>query len=1124
MRLVRVCVHSARLCLLVGFRLCLLGGLLFGALIWASHQAPLGVPHRALAQVEARINGALSGAGLSVRMGAAAVGLRTNLAPALSLADLHIFDRSGVLLASLDRFEVVFSRDAALVAWPVPVSVQASGVRLVLTRAVDGRLTLRLGDAAVVRDALTPDDAIRRVRAVLARPELVGLRTIGMNDVAINLNDLRDGRRVMSRSGTLRITRGAAAVTEVADGNVPPVALTQDALRLEADLGVFDQDGAPSPGRVSVQVDSPGPQAPTALSLRLRGVEPARIHGIAGPGPLAAVLARMRAPVSLDLEGGIAADGRLLPLTGRLRVGAGEVVLPGLEDATPLETLSADLVLSPDRSHLAIRDMMLRSPVLAWQGDADLRRVAGDRIAAHLALRSVRAEVPRPYGAPIPFRADRIWGDVVRDRASGALTLVSVTAAHGGARIHATGRVDRAGPDGAARLALDLTTAALTPDALFALWPAPIAQGPRGWLHDRLGGAHFPQARLALRHVFDGAQDPARKGLDHVALALDFEGATVAVMDGIAPLTGAAGSAHVSGSAFAVVVTGADMPIAPGRTIALHHATADIARIGAGGAPLRIDLQAGGGIGDTMAFLRQPLFARGRPATDAAQPVLPADVTGRVRVQVDLRVPLGAARDRVPLWFAANGAITDVQTGFELAGQSVSAQTLGFAVSPDKFTLGGPVLVGGFPVDLEFSRKLQIGVAAPDPAHKGIVTADMAVTPALLTAWNAALPRGMLRGAAQARIRADLGSGAASAALSIVADLRGLGISVPAAGIFKPRARDGTLRIDATLGEAPALDSLDLRFAGTRLEARGDLRADGGLERLFIDRLALGRWLDVRGTLDAARALRLTGGSVDLRYLPDLPRGSGGARPRMGGIDVTLDRVRLAQTLALTDLRGRLSGDLNGSLTARVNGAAPVTLRLAPGDTASGRPAMHVTGPDGGEVLRSSGLVSLFQGGAFDLRLVPRGGKGRYRGQLRVRDTALVDGPGAAAFVAALSGIGAVDLLAGRGIAFSDVRADFMLTPDRIDLMSASATGPAIGLSIDGDVDLAGRRLDLQGVVSPVYFLNQIGSFMTRRGEGLFGLHYTLTGSMAGPRLAANPLSVLTPGFLREVFRGEHGQ
>ena len=42
---------------------------------------------------------------------------------------------------------------------------------------------------------------------------------------------------------------------------------------------------------------------------------------------------------------------------------------------------------------------------------------------------------------------------------------------------------------------------------------------------------------------------------------------------------------------------------------------------------------------------------------------------------------------------------------------------------------------------------------------------------------------------------------------------------------------------------------------------------------------------------------------------------------------------------------------------------------------------------------------------------------------------------------------------------------------------------------------------------------------LTRRGEGLFGFNYTIRGTVERPQIGVNPLSILTPGMFREIFR-----
>ena len=116
--------------------------------------------------------------------------------------------------------------------------------------------------------------------------------------------------------------------------------------------------------------------------------------------------------------------------------------------------------------------------------------------------------------------------------------------------------------------------------------------------------------------------------------------------------------------------------------------------------------------------------------------------------------------------------------------------------------------------------------------------------------------------------------------------------------------------------------------------------------------------------------------------------------------------------------------------------------------------------------------------------------------------------------------MGLLNELSGQGILFSEVEARFRLTPDQVRLTEARATGPSLGLTMDGLYDVGTKAFAMQGVISPVYLLNQIGGVLApRRGEGLFGFNYVLRGTADAPRVQVNPLSGLAPGFFREIFR-----
>jgi hypothetical protein len=155
----------------------------------------------------------------------------------------------------------------------------------------------------------------------------------------------------------------------------------------------------------------------------------------------------------------------------------------------------------------------------------------------------------------------------------------------------------------------------------------------------------------------------------------------------------------------------------------------------------------------------------------------------------------------------------------------------------------------------------------------------------------------------------------------------------------------------------------------------------------------------------------------------------------------------------------------------------------------------------------------------MELVLIPAGQTGVYNGSLVAQRVRVRGTPALAALLGAISVVGLVQQLNGDGIVFDQVQASFILTPNAVNFRRSSATGASLGISVEGLYELGTGRLNLQGVFSPVYLVNGIGAVLTRRGEGLFGFNYKVTGTSEDPKVKVNPLSILTPGMFREIFR-----
>jgi hypothetical protein len=156
----------------------------------------------------------------------------------------------------------------------------------------------------------------------------------------------------------------------------------------------------------------------------------------------------------------------------------------------------------------------------------------------------------------------------------------------------------------------------------------------------------------------------------------------------------------------------------------------------------------------------------------------------------------------------------------------------------------------------------------------------------------------------------------------------------------------------------------------------------------------------------------------------------------------------------------------------------------------------------------------------MDLLLTPLDRPGHYKGNLSIQNTRVRDAPVLAELLSAISVVGLLEQMGGEGLVFTDVSSAFTLTPEALEIKRGSAVGPSLGISLAGIYEFESNKLKMQGVISPIYMLNVIGSVFTRRGEGLFGFNYRLRGDAANPKVSVNPLSILTPGMFREIFRG----
>jgi hypothetical protein len=463
--------------------------------------------------------------------------------------------------------------------------------------------------------------------------------------------------------------------------------------------------------------------------------------------------------------------------------------------------------------------------------------------------------------------------------------------------------------------------------------------------------------------------------------------------------------------------------------------------------------------------------------------------------------------------FTVAGTIRDFTSPALVPGRILTAPEVLVAVNTDGLELRGKGKLDQMPIDLTYLQGF-----GPEQKGRARVNGTVMLSDAVLRDFGVELPSGSIKGEGPAAIDVALVKDQPPQ-LTLTSNLTGLALRLDALGWSKGAKTKASLDLEARLSSRqPKVERLVLKAPG--LEARGTIttRENGGLDKATFERVVAGDWLDAPVTLTGAGKgamdVALTGGTLDMRKMPDSGGGPGGGGP----ITVRLDALRISEGIRLTDFRGEFGsrGGFNGRFEAGVNGKAEIAGVVAPTDAGS---AVRITSDNAGAVMAAAGIFDKGRGGNLDMTLFPRGPEGEYNGTATFTRLRVQGAPALAELLSAVSVVGLLEQMNGEGLAFNNGEVKFILTPKAVEITNGSAVGASLGISFAGLYINGSGAIDLQGVISPIYLLNGVGQVLTRKGEGLFGFNYRVTGTTEDPNVAVNPLSVLTPGMFRELFR-----
>jgi hypothetical protein len=1055
----------------------LIVGLGAAALLYAVGR-PIAAPDWLRDRIEARVAEALPG--LQIAFTDLVLTVDAGWTPRIRLRDVSLRETDGLPMMTLGDLEVGVSGEALLRGQLQPGRITLSGARLTLRRMADGSFDLAFGEALPpVEQAATPAALLEGLDRLLNQPRFAGLTVIDADNLGLRYEDARTGRAWQVDGGRVELRRNG------------------DDLTLRGDVSLLSgYDYATSlslnyTGRIGT------PEAQIGLTF-----EDMTATDLASQSGALAWLGVLRAPISGAMRVSVARDGDLGPLSVALQIGKGAVQPDDQAEPIPFESARTYLTYTPQTGQLQFDDLSIKSKWITARAEgratiAELEDGWPSALLGQFRILDITANPANLYEQPVQL--EEALMDLRLKLDPFELTLGQMTLFDRGQRLLLDGRigVGAAGWNVAVNGSMD----AVLPERVLQLWPERLVPVTRAWVAENLHAARLHDVQLGYR------RDPGSE--DRVYLGFGFDRANVTYAKDMPILTDAAGQATLTGRRFVVSATEGTVTPPQGGSLDVAGTSFIIPDVTRRPALSQVRLAARGPITGVLSMLDSPnlrfMEKAGRPV-DLADGM--AEVTALIDMPLQRPMPLDALR------FSASARLSDVESRGIMPGRTLRAAALEVKADTTSLSIGGQGRIGEVPFNAFWRTALR-----DNPRGQSTVEGEVTLSQAFADEFRLSLPPGSFSGAAPGQIRLDLERDR-PAAFRLTSELAGLGLAVPALGWSLPRATQGTLEVAGTLGAPVAVDMIALDAPGLSLTGALELTAEGQLATARFDRLRTG-WLDGPVTLTGrgagrAPAVAINGGSIDLRastLSTSTDSGQGG-----GPLSLALDRLVINDTIALTGFRGEFTtnGGLDGRFNAQVNGQAPVVGRVVPMD---GRSALRIQSDNAGQVFAAAGLLQQAREGAMDLTLRPTAGPGSYNGTLLVRNVRLRDAPALAALINAVSVVGLLEQMNGAGLHFADVEADFLLTPEQVVLRSASAVGASLGVSMDGYYDLARKQMDFQGVFTPVYMLNGIGSLLTRKGEGLIGFTYRLGGTPDAPQVQLNPLSALAPGMLREIFR-----
>ncbi|NCC02455.1 MAG: hypothetical protein EOM37_00175 [Proteobacteria bacterium] len=677
-------------------------------------------------------------------------------------------------------------------------------------------------------------------------------------------------------------------------------------------------------------------------------------------------------------------------------------------------------------------------------------------------------------------------------------------------------------------------------DAFTTIWPKPVVPNARSWIAENMTKGIFKQGEVTL-HGRLRLDDIENVILESGSGHIEAEGGRVTYLDGMPAVENTSAKAKFDLDHMEVLIE-------QGHTgpITLEPFTIVMAAFQKETQTIKIPLKVKGPVRDVLKLIDLPPLGYAK-----AVGLVPDDCSGQAEGIVTLSMPLLSDLLLEDIDVKAKAQLKDFAAKNLIPSIEISKGAMALDLTQNGFGLEGTVSMNDVSSQLKWTSRFGPDGGKSKPINEANVKAVVKDDE-----WNRFYGLGRYMSVkGETPVTVDYQNVAKGRhSVGVKATLNAAEVKVPDIAWTKPLGESA--RVSFTLymqdGKDSQFTNINLQGAGLTVKGSASLDANTStLKSVALSPFVLGRTnADIAYSIarDGSSTINVAGESVDLSGLDS---GKAGAEtvdkpltetkpteekkpPTPMVISARVVKLYTSEDGVIGSFKLQASRSAKGWESVDLFGIAqssvPVTIKLTP---QLGKKVLSVASDDFGMMVQGLGFGNSIRGGKVTIEGESTVEKPHeIKGELKVTSFTVVDMPFLARLFSAVSPFGFIDLITGNA-SFDRLKGEFVWDYDRIDLRNVRTAGSVVGINMDGRINLEDNTANLRGTVVPFSFVNSIlgsipllGDVLTGgSGEGVIAASFDVKGDLSKPDISVNPVSLLTPGFLRNIFfSGDAGE